>query len=235
MAKLSMPLLLPASRAAAAACRQSAMLSCCHGLGGDSRGRTLQACIASPAGEEGGGIAIHRQPEGEHGTATCLFIKACNAAGRPGYACMCSPAEREQNEVLGQPYIYCAIVRPCMCYEECTESAHLLAGCCCICVNGGRRPRWMSIEVPSTSESLASQANAIATLEGDAYMLQLEHYGTLLSCSAGCVLLITSSQLNDHKVCASKSLKSCWGPSGSHMPTLSMHMRLSTLIHLKEL
>ena len=51
----------------------------------------------------------------------------------------------------------------------------------------------MSEGFPSTSNSLTSQADAISTLEGDAYMLQLEHHGTLLSCSAGCVLLIISS------------------------------------------
>ena len=93
----------------------------------------------------------------------------------------------------------------------------------------------MSEEAPSTSDSLTSQADAISMLEGDAYLLQLEHYDTILSCSAECVLLIISSQLYDHMMCASKGLRSCWGPSGSCMPTLSMHMRLSTLIILKDL
>lgn len=106
------------------------MLPCCHSLGDGSRGRTLQSCIASPAGKEGGGIAIHRQPEGKHGTATCLFINACSAAGGPRCACMCSPAEREQSEVLDQPHIYCAIIRPCMCHKrvrrECPPSGWML-------------------------------------------------------------------------------------------------------------
>lgn len=93
----------------------------------------------------------------------------------------------------------------------------------------------MSEGVPSTSDSLTSQADAISMLEGDAYMLQLEYYGTLLSCSAGCVLLIISSQLYNHAMCASKGLRRCWGPSGSRMPTLSMHLRVSTLMSSKEL
>ena len=188
MAKLSMPLLLPASRAAAAACRQNARLFCCHSLGDASSSAMLQFCLALPQWlfGEGKGIAIHGRPEGKHGTASCLFINACSAAGPPRCACMCSPA---YSKVPGQLPMHCTSMQPYTCCKECTGNVHLLAKCWCRCLTGGRRLLWRSEGAPSTSKSLTSQADAISMSEGDAYILWPVHEYTLFSCSAGCVWL----------------------------------------------
>ena len=158
MAKLSMPLLLPASRAAAAACRQYAGLSCCHDLVDRSSSHTLQSW---------GGIAIHRcGPRGSilpvHQCVQCcwppavrMHVLACSERGEKGARSAAHALDQHSH----------------ICCKDCTASVHLLAGCCCRCVTSGRRLLWRSEAAPSTSKSLKSQAGAISISGGDAYVL----------------------------------------------------------------
>ena len=139
MAKLSMPLLLPASRAAAAACRRSpcshvamalvmvhAAVHCSLALPPRlvKKGEVLQY-----TGNLRGNMALQ---------LACSSTRAVLLAARGVHACARLQRGSRARCLISHTYTAPSSDHACA-TKECAESAHLLAGCCCRCVTGGRR------------------------------------------------------------------------------------------------
>ena len=115
------------------------MLPCCHGLGDGSRGRTLQSCIASPAGKEGEVLQYTGNLRGNMALQlACSSTRAVLLAARGVHACARLQRGSRARCLISHTYTAPSSDHACA-TKECAESAHLLAGCCCRCVTGGRR------------------------------------------------------------------------------------------------